>query len=68
MGDFRKFAIKYYPYEDIKRSNGYYLTNSSLLCCIFINILVIFNKPTLDNPKQPFIVVVVVVVRRQPNK
>ena len=60
MGDFGQFSIKIFSYEEIRRRNGYYLTNSSLLCCISINILINFNKPTFDNPKQHFLVVVLV--------
>ena len=60
MGDIGEFRKKYYSYEDMQRSNGYYLPNSSLLSCISISILKTFNKPTFDNPKQPLLVVVIV--------
>ena len=65
MGYSGQFGIKYYPYEDRQRRDLYYLPNPSLLCFILMNILIIFNKPMFDNPKQPFLVVVAVC--RQPN-
>ena len=60
MGNFGEFSINNYSYEYIQRGNGYYLPNSSLLCCVFTIILITFNKPIVDKPKQPFIVVVLV--------
>ena len=60
MGNFGKFGIKYYLYKYIWRRNVYYLPNSSLLCYISIIILINFNNPKFNNPKQTFLVVVVV--------